>query len=657
MVRLVKYYSSFENLRGEIAIKRKNQPGKKLAWWYFFLGGLVAGAVIATYLFFILNSDLKDISSQLDDFTPSFTSRVYDSQGELIHEFFTQNREFVELSAVPDNLKKAFIASEDQRFYQHAGIDPVGIGRALLQNLLAGEIVEGASTITQQLSRNQFLSQSVTWDRKIKEIILAFLLEKKYTKEQIFEAYLNQIYFGHGAYGVKTATRIYFGKELDKLNLAECAVLVGVARSPYNFSPYLDFEAAKKQQRRVLNRMETLGFITPEEKEEALNQPLVLSGLEKSPSPTPYFTDFILKQLLGKYDEEMIFGGGLKIYTTLDLNIQKEAQATLEESGYQGAVLCLDPQTGHIKAMVGGRDYQESKFNRATQAYRQPGSTFKPFIYSAALDSGFTPSTILIDEPLVFPNGWKPQNYEKEFRGAVTLREALEHSINIIGIKLLQQVGVERVIQYAQRMGIESPLQNNLSLALGTSEVTLLELVKAYSAFANQGKVPEPIAILKIEDQEGNILFQSETEFKQAISPQTAYIMARLLQGVVERGTGQRAQIGRPTGGKTGTTEDFIDAWFVGFTPDLVTGVFLGNDDRTPLGPSKTGGVVAAPIFAQVMKKAHENLPNRDFSKPEGIVEIPICTKSGLLPGASCSSLLVPFKAGTEPTQVCFQCR
>ncbi|MCX7730955.1 MAG: PBP1A family penicillin-binding protein, partial [Candidatus Caldatribacterium sp.] len=511
-------------------------------------------------------------------------------------------------------------------------------------------------TITQQLSRSRFLDNRRNLERKIKEVLLALILERRYTKDEILEAYLNQIYLGHGVYGVRTAARLYFGKDLRELNLAEMAMLAGIARSPSHFSPYIDLAAAQRQQRRVLRRMLECGFITKEDYEKALSTPLVLSGLERRASICPYFLDYLLKELRTRFEDQHIFSGGLKVYTTLDADVQKVANEALARSGYQGAILCIDPKNGYIKAMVGGRSYEESKFNRATQAHRQPGSTFKPFIYAAALDSGFTPSTVLVDEPLEFPNGWKPQNYERIFRGPMTLREALEKSVNIIGIKLLQETGVDKVIQYAKRMGIQSTLRRDLSLALGTSEVTLLELTTAYAAFANGGMVPEPVAILRVEDMEGRILYKATPALRKALSPETAYIMARLLQGVVERGTGRRAAIGRPVAGKTGTTEDFIDAWFVGFTPDLVCGVFLGNDDRKPLGPQKTGGIIAAPIFAHVMQEALKNVPPHDFSRPEGVVEIAVCAKTGLLPSPSCTTVYLPYKRGTTPQAVCTSC-
>jgi len=641
-------------------VKRKDRKARKTTTflrWVFgsFLVGLLAGVIAIGLIWFLWGNELKEVSAQIDNFQPRFTTRIYDSKGRLVDEVFVENREFASLEEIPKILKKAFIASEDQHFYSHPGVDLTGIVRALLANIERGWGAEGASTITQQLARNQFLELKKTFDRKIKEALLAVLLERKYPKEKILEAYLNQIYFGHGAYGVKSAARVFFGKDLSELNLAECAMLTGIARSPYNFSPYINFEAAQKQQRRVLERMQELGFITQEQKEEALATPIVLSGLEKKLSPAPYFTDFVLRELLKLYDEEIVFGGGLKVYTTLDLDLQKKAEEALLESGFQGAVLCMDPTTGFIKAMVGGRDYQESKFNRAYQAYRQPGSTFKPFIYAAAMDSGFTPSSIIIDEPITFPNGWRPQNYDRRFRGKVTLREGLEKSINIVAIKLLQEVGINKVIEYARRMGIQSPLRKDLSLALGTSEVTLLELVKAYSAFANQGKVPQPVAILRVEDFDGRVIYSGSPSIRQAISPQTAYIMARLMEGILLRGTGKRAYFGRPAGGKTGTTEDYIDAWFIGFSPQLVCGVFLGNDDRTPLGPSRTGGVVAAPIFKEIMEAYHQDLPVKGFAKPSGVVELEVCAESGLLPSSGCPRVKVAFKEGTEPAFVCNQ--
>jgi penicillin-binding protein 1A len=639
--------------------KRRRARSKFFRFSFFsaFVFGILAGIIFFILVQFFYLDDIRVISSQIDNFRPSFTTRVYDNQDRLIHELYTENREYVALADIPELLQKAFIASEDQNFYQHPGIDISGIIRATLQNILNRRIVEGASTITQQLARNRFLSHERIFNRKIKEQVLALFIERKYTKDQILEAHLNQIYFWHGVYGVKTAALVYFGKNLSQLNLAEIAMLVGIQRSPGNFSPYVNLRAAQIQQRRVLRLMTERGYIDQSEMARAIETPIVLSGLKNITSGAPYFIDHILKELLAKYDGETVFNGGLKVYTTLDLDVQKVATGALQESGYQGAILCMDPKSGEILAMVGGKDYQESKFNRATQAYRQPGSTFKPFIYTTAIENGITAVDWYVDEPLQFPDGWKPKNYDKTFRGAIQIHEALEQSINIIAIKLLQQLGTDQVINYAKRMQVKSQLQKNLSLALGTSEVTLMELVNAYCAFANEGRIPEPYAITKIVDWEGNVIYSSNKTVRQAIPADTAYIMARLLQGVIERGTARRANIGRPVGGKTGSTEDFIDALFIGFTPDMVCGVFLGNDDRKPLGEAKTGGIIAAPIFAKVMKAAHENLPKEDFIRPESVVERSVCLKSGLLPSSSCKKTIVlPFKSGTVPTKVCNQC-
>ena len=622
----------------------------------FVIGALIGISFFIFFQFFYLD-DLRVISSQIDNFQPSFTTRVYDTKGWLIDELYTENREFVALSDIPDLLKKAFIASEDQNFYHHPGVDVNGIVRAFLQNLINWRIVEGASTITQQLARNRFLSHKRIFNRKVKEAILALIIEKKYTKDQILEAHLNQIYFGHGAHGVKTAALIYFGKSLSQLNLAEIAILAGIPRSPGNFSPYVNLHAAQVQQKRVLRRMTEMGYITQADMDKSLEVPIVLSGLKNLASGAPYFVDHILKELLANYNEEMVFNGGLKVYTTLDLDIQQVANQTLQESGYQGGILCLDPKSGAILAMVGGKSYQESKFNRTTQAYRQPGSTFKPFIYTTAIENGITLVNRFVDEPLEFPDGWKPKNYDKQFRGSITVHEALEQSINIIAIKLLQRLGIDQVVNIAKKMQVQSQLQKNLSLALGTSEVTLMELVDAYCAFANGGRIPEPFAITKIVDWEGNLIYTGQKTIRQAIPSDTAYIMARLLQGVIERGTARRANIGRPVGGKTGTTEDYIDALFIGFTPDMVCGVFLGNDDRTPLGASKTGGIIAAPLFAKVMKAAHQTIPEHDFIKPDSVVEIPVCLKSGFLPSPTCKkTITLPFKSGSEPVETCNQC-
>jgi len=375
-----------------------------------------------------------------------------------------------------------------------------------------------------------------------------------------------------------------------------------------------------------------LNYISKEELGKAKQSPLELDyNNKRDKSTAPYFSTFILSQLLEEYGENAVYKGGLKVYTTLDLEMQNFAEKALQESGKEGAIIAIEPQTGYIKAMVGGKDFGESKFNRAIQAYRQPGSAFKPFIYLTALDNGFTPSNIIEDSPITFENGWSPKNYEKEFNGPVTLREAFEQSINVVGVKLLEQVGVKKVINYSHKAGITSELRPDLSLALGTSEITPLEITSAYATIANLGVRIEPLSIIRIEDYSGNIIKENTTQMKKVFKEETCYVLINMMEGVISRGTGWNAKIGRPVAGKTGTTNDFVDAWFIGFTPDLVTAVYIGNDDRKPLGNKMTGGVVAAPIWANFMKNALQNNEKKDFLQPDKITKISVCKESGLL--------------------------
>jgi penicillin-binding protein 1A len=492
-------------------------------------------------------------------------------------------------------------------------------------------------------------------NRKLKDILLALQIERSFTKDEILEMYLNEIYFGHGAYGVQSAAKMYFNKNVQDLNLAECALLAGIPRGPSYYSPILNQEASLKRRNIILNRMFELNYISKEELGKAKQSALELDYNNKRDNSTaPYFSTFILSQLLEEYGENAVYKGGLKVYTTLDLEMQNFAEKALQESGKEGAIIAIEPQTGYIKAMVGGKDFGESKFNRAIQAYRQPGSAFKPFIYLTALDNGFTPSNIIEDSPITFENGWSPENYEKEFNGPVTLREAFEKSINVVGVKLLEQVGIKKVINYSHKAGITSELRPDLSLALGTSEITPLEITSAYATIANLGVRIEPLSIIRIEDYSGNIIKENTTQMKKVFKEETCYVLINMMEGVISRGTGWNAKIGRPVAGKTGTTNDFVDAWFIGFTPDLVTAVYIGNDDRKPLGNKMTGGVVAAPIWANFMKNALQNNEKKDFLQPDNITKISVCKESGLLPTDSCPEILtVTFIKGSEPISYC----
>ena len=609
-----------------------------------------------------LNNQKISEMVQGNKFLDAINSKVYDINGKIITEFYQENRNPVPLSKIPSHLINATIAIEDSDFYKHKGISLRGIVRAQWENfkniilqLNKEAKPHGGSTITQQLAINTFLTREISLNRKLKDMLLALQIERSFTKDEILEMYLNEIYFGHGAYGVQSAAKMYFNKNVQDLNLAECALLAGIPRGPSYYSPILNQEVSLKRRNIILNRMYKLGYISKEDMEKAKRSPLELNYNNKRDKFTaPYFSTFILSQLLEEYGANVVYKGGLKIYTTLDLEMQYFAETALQESGHEGAIIAIEPQTGYIKAMVGGKDFEESKFNRATQAYRQPGSAFKPFIYLTALDNGFTPSNIIEDSPVTFENGWSPENYEKEFSGPVTLREAFEHSINVVGVKLLEQVGIKKVINYSHKAGITSELRSDLSLALGTSEITPLEIASAYATIANLGVKVDPVSIIRIEDNKGKIIKENIAQKKKVFKEETCYVLINMMKGVIERGTGWNAKIGRPAAGKTGTTNDFVDAWFIGFTPELVTAVYIGNDDRKPLGNKMTGGVVAAPIWAKFMKNALKNNEKKDFSQPNKITKISVCKESGLLPTDSCPEILtVTFIKGTEPTSYC----
>ncbi len=638
--------------------KRKNSPFiPKLFSLTLFLFIL---AFVLSFLFLIsLSSQKMGEIVQSSNFINPVTSKVYDINGKLITEFFQENRTPVTLSEIPTNLINAIIAIEDNNFYDHHGISFRGIFRAMFENIKeSGRIFQGqgGSTITQQLAVNTFLTREESLSRKIKDALLALQIERTFTKDEILEMYLNVIYFGHGAYGVVSAANLYYDKPLSELTLAESALIAGIPRRPYFYSPFINPEAALKRKNVILKRMFDLGYISENEYLDAREEEILFSHNEDSLEVAPHFSSYIRTILLEKYGVNMVFRGGLKIYTTLDLDIQRKAKEAFLKSGREGALIAIEPDTGYIKAMVGGKNYEESEFNRATQAYRQPGSAFKTFIYLSAIEKGISPSLIIDDSPVVYENGWAPKNYEEDFRGPVTLREAFEDSINVVGVKLLERVGVRDAIRDAQKAGIVSNLRPDLSLALGTSEVTPLEMASAYATIANMGIHNEPMAIIKIEDFNGKILEQNRPISRQAFSKEVCYTMIKLMEGVIIRGTATNAALGRPSAGKTGTTNDFTDAWFVGFTPDLVCAVYIGNDDRKPIGNRLTGGVVAAPVWRDFMVSALKDTPVSDFTRPLNILEIPVCAKTGLLPGNNCAkSVSVAFIPGTEPTQVCYE--
>ncbi|MFQ6067787.1 MAG: penicillin-binding protein 1A, partial [bacterium] len=604
---------------------------------------------------------------QLEEYQPSQITRIYSGDGEVLAEFFQERREVAILSRIPLHLQNAFIAAEDHRFYQHRGIDFRRILKAAWVDLRTWSRAEGASTITQQLARNLFLTPKKTILRKLMEAILAIQIERRYSKKEILQMFLNQIYFGKGIYGVGEAASFYFRKNIADLSLAESAFLAAIPRNPTYYSP-LKYPGHTNQRKEViLNRMRELGFITEDEYREAKGGfinvvPSEGRARKGSAFHAPYFVEWVRQKIAEKYGYRRLLQGGLKVYTTLDLNLQKEAEEALvpylKENNHQGALLAMDPHTGWVKALVGGRDFAESQFNRATQARRQTGSAFKLFTYTAAIDSRkFNSVSPFYDAPVFFKRArkvgksgeireegqyWSPQNFEKHFWGKVYLWQMFGHSINVSSVRLLQEVGVGKVIHYAHRLGIESPLNHDLTLTLGTSGLTLLEMVRGYATIANYGIRPKPIFIQRVEDQKGRVIEENFPQGEIVLSPQTSFVMIDLLKKTIDHGTGRRVRwlgFDRPCAGKTGTvgwpakeiTDKTIDAWFIGFTPDLIAGVWVGNDDATPLGEKMTGSAVAIPIWTEFMKKALKGRPVKDFPSPSGIVFKKIDLETGLL--------------------------
>ncbi|MEW5736217.1 MAG: penicillin-binding protein 1A [Thermodesulfobacteriota bacterium] len=747
----------------------------------------VCAAGIGVYFYY--SRDLPDINS-LRSYHPPTVTTVYAADGTVIAEFFKERRFVIDLDKMPKALVQAFIAAEDARFYEHQGLDFWGIVRAAVKNIEAGSITQGGSTITQQVTKAFLLTPERKFSRKIREAILAYRIDKAFTKDEILFLYLNQIYLGQGAYGVEAAAQTYFSKSASNLSLAECALLAGLPQAPSRYSPVNHPEKARERQVYVLNRMVEVGDITPEERNEALQEKLTFSArLNPYFVQMPYYTEHVRRLLEQRFGEAALYSEGFNVYTAADLHLQNLAAEALRKglsdldkrTGFrgpiehlapakieefcravdqqltengglvkgkpvkavvvsvsdekknvllrigrqkgildiadmrwarkpnadlayyedrvnepsqalsvgdvvwvvpkqepgngpaavpvaleqvpdvQGALLCEEVGTGLVKAMVGGFDFTQSQFNRAIQALRQPGSAFKPIVYSAALDrpeNPYTPASVIIDSPIVYSDGsldqvWKPKNYKNTFYGPTLLRDALAHSRNVVTVKILQDIGPDYCIAYARNFGITSPLVNNLSLALGSSELSLLEVVQAYSVFADQGRLNEPCFITKICDRQGKVLFENKPETRQVISPATAFVMTRLLEGVVERGTGWRIRaLKRPVAGKTGTTNNLNDAWFVGYTPELCTGVWVGYDSGDQLGKGETGARAASPIFLEFMQRALADAPVEDFPVPEGVTVATIDADTGLLAIPESTKIFTEyFKLGTEPTE------
>jgi penicillin-binding protein 1A len=718
---------------------------------------LGAAASVGYLVYTELDASLPPIEGVVD-YKPPIATQILAHDGTIIGEFFNEKRYLVSFDRIPTHVRQAFIAAEDQSFYEHRGVDPVGITRAFINNLAAGgRKVQGGSTITQQVVKSLLLTPQKSYERKIKEIILSLRLEQQLSKEEILALYLNHIYLGSSAHGIVAAAREYFDKNPEQLNLAEAALLAGLPQAPSRYSPFRHWPRAKSRQRYVLKRMYDSGFITAEERDAALARPLALATRSGSFRAAPYFVEHVRQIIEQKYGPN-VYDLGLRVHTTADVRLQETAEAALQKglielakrhkqyrtsyramdeeersiyrthqdrayrnqeieddrpyeaivtavegdrveldvgphsgvlvlregekaSDYQkddfllvhlaedddeseprrfaldssppveGALVAVDPHTGFVRAMVGGYDFERSQFNRATQAKRQPGSSFKPFVFSAALDANFTPASVILDEPLFYNDHgrvWTPQNFEKKHYGLTSLREALTHSRNVVSVKLADQIGIGYLVTYLERFRFTGPLARNLSLALGSAEVTPLELTTAYTAFANDGMISEPVFITQITDHVGEVLESYEIQTSEVIPATTAYLVTSMLQDVVQRGTGRSVRgLGQPTAGKTGTTNDLHDGWFIGFTPQMLTAVWVGFDNKRSI--RETGGRVAAPIWKEFMTEALRDLPRQEFAIPEGLKCVHVDPHTGVRAGAGEGAILECFRAGSEP--------
>src|SRR5438874_4795511 len=659
--------------KNPVAGRRFAPPSGRRRWLRIVLmvvglGTLIlasAAGVAALWAFTILPRSLPSVTA-LETFQPLQGTKVYDDNDELLTELHVERRIFVPLAHMPQSLRDAVISTEDRRFYSHFGVDPIGVARAVYQNYRRGRIVEGGSTITQQLTKVLFLTPDKSLERKMKEAALALELERRYSKDRILEMYLNQVYFGNGAYGVEAASRTYFGKSVNEISVREPALLAGLPRAPTTYSPFEHGEIAKRRREVVLRRMVEFGALKDADAKKLVRTDLGLIPPERRRTTGQYFLEFVQQTLETKYGADMVFKGGLNVYTTLNPTMQLVAEQSLREGlkalegrsktarpgeHPEGALVTVEPQTGYVRAMVGGYDFFRSEFNRATQARRQPGSAFKPFIYIAALESGFTAATRVEDAPVSYPvaNGqvWKPENYDRKFRGFTTLQQAIEESVNVVTVKIQERIGLNHTIQVARRFGISSPLDVNLSLALGTSDLTLIELTSAYGALANQGQWLPPTTVRYVTDAQGKLLEEHLPDPREAVPPETAYVITHMLRGVVERGTGQAAKVlNRPIAAKTGTTNDYSNAWFIGYTPRLATGVWVGYDRPRSLGKDETGSRVAVPIWTTFMGRVLGDSPREEFSMPERVVVVPV----DLDPSNECVRVVpMAFVKGTEP--------
>ena len=632
----------------------KRRVFEKIAFSMFTL--VMAFSMLILGLYIDLKDDLPQLPDSLEKINLSLPTEIYSSQGNVIKVL--GQRHPVPLNEISPRFTEAMIATEDSRFYSHSGVDHIGLTRAMLRNIRDMKVTQGGSTITQQLSKNLFFSFERKWERKIKELMIALQIEATFSKDEILEAYCNQVYFGSGAYGVEDASMVYFGKRAKDLTLLQAALLAGLPNSPNNANPYNNYERAMRRTRTVLNRMVSSGFISPIQMEEALETDLELAPRRIQSNPKQYFIQYVISKLEKEYGKEFVHFGGLKIFTTLDVRLQqfahqavtthmksldKRMESREDEEALQAAVVALENKTGAVRVLIGGRDYSRSQFNRAVSSNRMAGSSFKPIVYLAAMENlGISPATVMKDEPVVLQisgdKTWEPKNFNNEYFGDLILKRALMKSLNVVSAKLVNDLTPERVIKTAQQMGITSPMQENLSLALGATGVSPLEMAGAYSVIANLGILNEPYLIDRIEDFRGNTLYEHFYFGVQRFSQKSIYPLLDMMRGVVENGTGKvirRMGFRHPAGGKTGTTNDYKDAWFDGFTKDLSVSVWVGYDSNDSMidrnGRGLTGGSAAAPIWGYFMKKGLRGKNPANFPVPEGIRFVDVDFETGFI--------------------------
>jgi penicillin-binding protein 1A len=597
-------------------LRKAKEKARSRKFLYLFVFACAVCGILGGFVYWTL-SDLPQVNA-IEEYVPAESSKVYSADGKVLAEFYYERRTFVPSYKIPDHVKKAFVAIEDARFYSHPGVDVIGILRALVEDIKAGGMVQGGSTITQQLAKMLFLKPEKSLTRKLKEAAISLQLEKRYTKDEILGLYLNQTYFGTRAFGIEAAAQTYFGKSVTDLTLGEAALLATLPKAPSQYSPFKNPERSKERRTTVLNSMLKHHFITRDQYEVARQELLPLSPHYRK-YEAPYFVELLRQQMERKYGTA-IYTAGYKIHSTIDSSMQQAAEDALEKGvkniekrvrkGVQAALVAVDMRTGHIKAMVGGFDFWQNQFNRATQALRQPGSAFKPFVYATALEDGMTPDYEIEDSPVSFPGRpgqiWSPKNYDGTFHGAVTLKTALAKSLNVATVRLASTLGIDNIIETSRRFGITSDLKPYLPLALGASDVTLIEMVGAYSVFAT-GKKITLIPYERIENRDGIVIDEQYPRSEQVLDDGTVNEIRELLGAVVQEGTATKARsLGRPVYGKTGTTNDYTDAWFIGFDDRLVVGVWVGRDNHKPIGNRETGSQAALPIWIDFMKKTQQ---------------------------------------------------